>query len=835
MPYETVEIPAPLETKRIDEVPSRKLPFLELPYFNSLGGFSADGREYVIYLGPDTNTPAPWVNVIANPQFGTLVSETGAGFTWYGNSQRNRLTQWSNDPVLDPHSEMIYIRDEQSGKVWNPTAGPIRERDAYRISHGAGYSRFEHNSHAIEQILTVFVPTDEEGGEPVKISKLSLLNDSRKTRKLSITYYVEWTLGEQTEDTQQHIVTEWDPKLRTIFARNRYHPDYSERVSFASISPKAGSYTGDRTLFLGRNKSTQNPDALSRIELAGRVGAELDPCGALQTKITLAPGESVDVICVLGQTGTEQEAGDLVRKYREVLAVNQALDETHQFWDRILNTVQVETPDLSVDFMLNRWLLYQSLSCRIWGRSAFYQSGGAIGFRDQLQDVAAFLLTNPDLAREHILLSASRQYLEGDVQHWWHPPGGAGIRSRISDDLLWLPYLTAQYVRVTGDEAILQEQIPFLLAPELEPDQHEIFLEPQISSELGSLFEHCRRAVERGRTTGPRGLPLIGTGDWNDGMNRVGPKGRGESVWLGWFLIEVLGSMEYLSKLLGNNELAENYHGHALTLETKIESSSWDGEWYQRATFDDGSPLGSAANLEARIDSLPQSWPWISGVGDPDRKERALESAWRQLVRLDEKLILLFTPPFDVSTPSPGYIRGYPPGVRENGGQYTHAALWLAMAYARKGDGNKVGKLLQILNPIEHARDGIGAWKYTVEPYVVAADVYRLPGRIGQGGWSWYTGSAAWMYRVWIEEVLGFKKRGNRLYIDPVIPDWWDGFKIEYRYQGAIYAIEIHNPDHVQKGITGIDLDGRTLEEKYIPLESEPVKHTVRVQMGNKS
>ena len=395
VPTETIDIPALLESKRIDQEPSKTLPFMELPYFNSLGGFSADGREYVIYLGPNTSTPAPWVNVIANPNFGTMVSETGAGFTWYGNSQRNRLTRWSNDPVLDPHSEMIYIRDEKSGETWNPTAGPIRERDAYRISHGAGYSRFEHNSHAIEQQLTIFVPTDDQGGESIKISKLRLRNDSRKTRKLSITYYLEWTLGEQIETTQQHIVTEWDPVLKTIFARNRYHPDYSDRVSFASISPLAGSFTGDRALFLGRNNNHQKPDALKRTGLAGRIGAGLDPCGALQTKLELAPGESVDVICLLGQSETKAEASDLARKYREVLAVNQALEETQQYWDRILTTVQVETPELSVNFMLNRWLLYQSLSCRIWGRSAFYQSGGAFGFRDQLQDVAALLANFP--------------------------------------------------------------------------------------------------------------------------------------------------------------------------------------------------------------------------------------------------------------------------------------------------------------------------------------------------------------------------------------------------------------------------------------------------------
>ena len=832
VPHEMVEEPDPLVTKRIEDEPSRILPFMELPYFNSLGGFSADGREYVIYLGPDTSTPAPWVNVIANPKFGTLISEKGAGFTWYGNSQRNRLTEWSNDPVLDPHSEVIYIRDDESGQVWNPTAGPIRERDAYRINHGAGYSRFEHNSHAIEQILTTFVPVDENGGEPIKISKLTLRNDSKKTRKLSVTYYVEWTLGEQREITQQHVVTQWDPELGTILARNRYHPEYGDRVAFTSISPSAGSFTCDRSLFLGRNRTTENPKAMKRTELAGRVGAELDPCGALQTKLELAPGESAEVICVIGQAETEAEAGVLVRKYREALAANQALAETQRFWDRILDTVQVETPELSVNLLLNRWLLYQSLSCRIWGRSAFYQSGGAIGFRDQLQDVTAFLLANPALAREHILTAASRQFAEGDVQHWWHPPGGAGIRSRISDDLLWLPFITGQYVQVTGDENILHEQIPFLLANELEPGQNEIFLEPQVSLEKETLFEHCRRALERGLTKGPHGLPLMGTGDWNDGMNRVGDGGRGESVWLGWFLIEVLGRMERLSQIIGETDLASLYRQEAEALEVRIEKTAWDGAWYQRATFDDGSILGSAANVEARIDSLSQSWPWISDAGDPAHKEQALESAWRQLVLKDEKLVLLFSPPFDTSTPSPGYIRGYPPGVRENGGQYTHAALWLAMAFARKGDGNRAGEILQILNPIEQAREVTDVWRYIVEPYVIAADVYRLPGRIGQGGWSWYTGSAAWMYRVWTEEVLGLKKRGDRLIIDPVIPDWWDGFKITLRHAEAIYVIEVQNPDHIQQGVASLELDGQLLEERFIPLDPEPVKHIVRVLMG---
>ena len=832
VPFETVDEPPLLVSKRSEEEPSRQLPFLELPYFNSLGGFSQDGREYVIYLGPEDSTPAPWVNVIANPLFGTIISETGAGFTWYGNSQRNRLTQWSNDPVLDPHSEIIYIRDEESGVFWNPTAGPIRERGAYRISHGAGYSRFEHNSHSIEGVLTIFVPLDHEGGEPLKICKLSLRNDSNRIRKLSITHYVEWTIGEQREASQQYIVTQWDPELGLILARNGYHPDYGERIAFSAISPSPDSFTCDRTVFLGRNLSAEKPAAMRRSRLAERSGAELDPCGALQTRIELKPGESAEVICLLGQAATPEEARDLTEKYSENLAVDEALEKTQHFWDQLLGAVQVETPELSTNFLLNRWLLYQSLSCRIWGRSAFYQSGGAFGFRDQLQDVAAFLLADPDLARKHILLAASRQFTEGDVQHWWHPPGGAGIRSRISDDLLWLPFITAQYVQVTGDESILQEQIHFLLSPGLEPGQNEIYLDPQVSLEKETLFDHCRRAVEKGLTRGPHGLPLIGTGDWNDGLNRVGDGGLGESVWLGWFLIEVLNRMERLAEIVGETELANHYRQESDELEARIDRSAWDGDWYLRGTFDDGSLLGSASNLEARIDSLAQSWPWISGAGDPARREQALESAWRELVLKKDKLVLLFTPPFDTSQPFPGYIRGYPPGVRENGGQYTHAAAWLALAFARKGDGNRAGEILRFLNPIEHTREVGDVWRYSLEPYIVAADVSSLPGRIGQGGWSWYTGSAAWIYRVWTEEVLGLKKRGDQLLIDPVIPDWWDGFKVQMRHENALYSIEVQNPDHVQQGVTWLELDGQRLDENFIILDSEPVKHILRVLMG---
>ena len=828
------EAPGPRENpswKGAPRQPSSPLPFLELPYFNGFGGFTPDGREYAIYLGEGTDTPAPWVNVIANQGFGALVSERGCGFTWRGNSQRNRLTAWSNDPVVDPASEAIYIRDEETGVRWTPTASPIREETAYRARHGAGYSVFEHNSNGIDQELTVFVPLDVSGGQPIKLQRLRLKNDSPRPRTLSLTYYVEWVLGEHRETSQMHVVTAWDGEMGAVTARNRFHPEYGGAVAFAAASRTPDSWCGDRTSFLGRNGSLESPAAMETVALSGRTGAGFDPCAALRAAIELAPGESTEIAFMLGQAESRESARDLVLAYRGENAVEASLAGTKAWWDDLLGVVEVQTPELAADFLINRWLLYQSLSCRIWGRSASYQSGGAFGFRDQLQDVTAFMYASPGVARDHILLAASRQFKEGDVQHWWHPPSGAGIRSRISDDLLWLPFVAAHYVRISGDAGFLNTEVPFIDGPTLREDQHEAFFTPTTSAEHASLYEHCRRAVARGLTEGPHGLPLMGTGDWNDGMNLVGAGGRGESVWLAWFLVDVLRGMSEMSDALGRNDESREYLRQRDALMSRIEQAAWDGEWYIRAIFDDGTPLGSSANAEARIDSLSQSWALLSG-GDSPRARTALESAWSCLVQEEQRLVLLFTPPFDTSAPSPGYIQSYPPGVRENGGQYTHAAMWLAMAMARSGDGTRAATLLRMLNPVEQARDPDAVGLYRVEPYAVVADVYQLAGHTGQGGWSWYTGSAAWMYRTWVEEVLGLKVRGDTLSLDPVIPGWWGGFRVRYRRGSAVYEIRVENPDSFERGVAWIELDGRRFRECLIPLERGLVKHDILLRMG---
>ena len=823
------------------EEPSRPLPFLELPYFNGRGGFTPDGREYAIYLKPGDTTPAPWVNVMANPGFGCMVSESGLGFTWAGNSQMNRLTPWNNDPVSDEPSEVIFLRDEQSGACWSPTPQPIRENDAYRARHGQGYTIYEHNSHALGQELTVFVPVHSDGtGDPVKIYRLRLRNDSSRPRKLSVIYFADWVLGSVRESSQLHIHTSRDPSTGAIFARQYWTGAYTGHVAFAASSPAPSSFSGDRTQFLGRNRSLSRPAALERVQLENRTGVALDPAAALQVQVTLDVGREAEVVFLLGQAETVDDCRAVIGRYRNNEQVESALNATTQWWDSILGAVQVRSPLLSVNLLLNRWLLYQSLSCRFWGRSALYQSGGAIGFRDQLQDSLAYVYAAPQLTRAHILTAAARQFAEGDVQHWWHPETGMGVRTRCSDDMLWLPFAVAHYVDVTGDHSILNEEIPFLDAPPLQPGELEKMLTPGATSNRAPLHEHCHRALERAWQLGPHQLPLMGSGDWNDGMNHVGAEGRGESVWLAWFMAAVLRSF---ARVLEGSEgaieqgdetdLCCRWRQQADALAAAIETSAWDGDWYLRAYFDDGTPLGSHVNAEARIDSLPQSWAVISGLGRSGRVTQAMESAQHFLVDSRNHVVRLFTPPFDHSTPHPGYIMGYPPGMRENGGQYTHGALWAAMAWARLGDGDRAAELLTMMSPVERTRTPDAVDRYCGEPYAVAADVSEAEGRVGRSGWTWYTGSASWMYRIWLEDVLGFKLRGDTLIIEPVLPASWPGFDLTFRYRTATYEIAVQRDS--RSAAIGITADGQPTAGNTISLIDDGQTHQVRIRVPNRN
>jgi cyclic beta-1,2-glucan synthetase len=816
------------------EEPSAPLPFLELPYFNGLGGFTADGREYAIYLKPGSVTPAPWVNVMASARFGAMVTESGLGFTWFGNSQSNRLTQWYNDPVSDPQAEIIYLRDEESGAIWTPTALPAREKDAYRARHGAGYTIFEHNSHAIGQELAVFVPIAGDGvGDPVKVSRLKLRNESSHTRRLTVTWFVEWVLGSNREDQQLHVQSSRDEESGALLARQYWSSAYPGQWAFAASSPRASSWSADRTQFFGRNMSRALPAGLEKTRLDNRAVTGADPGAALQVSVTLEPNQSTEVTFLLGQ-------GESLEHVREIVARYDCPDKTafiqqtsSEWWDSRLGALQVRTPVKSVDLLLNRWLLYQTLSCRFWGRSALYQSGGAFGFRDQLQDSLAFLYSAPQITRQHILLCASRQFLEGDVQHWWHRETGSGVRTRCSDDLLWLPFAVANYVRVSGDIGILQEEAAFIEGPLLNDGEQERMFVPTVSSNSAPLWEHCRRAIDFAWKLGPHQLPLMGNGDWNDGMNLVGAQGKGESVWLGWFLCTVMQDFAELVEGRAGENLAPEWRRKAAELKRQMEQVAWDGEWYLRAFFDDGTPLGSSANPEAKIDSLPQSWSVISGAGDAARSRQAMESAQHYLWRERERLVLLFTPPFDHSAPNPGYIMGYPPGLRENGGQYTHGALWMAMAWARLREGGHAVQLLQTMNPVELTRNPDDAARYKGEPYVVAADVYSAPGRVGQSGWTWYTGSAGWMYRVWIEEVLGLRVRGDRFTIDPVIPDDWPGFEMTWHYRWATYEIAVTRDSRAHT--IRIEADGAAVDSGFVMLAGDGGVHKVTVRLPGKA
>jgi cyclic beta-1,2-glucan synthetase len=813
----------------IDPHPTVPVPRPEgLLYDNGLGGFSPDGDEYCIYLAPGQFTPAPWVNVIANPELGFLASESGLGASWAVNSGENRLSPWGNDPVSNEPHEALYLRDEETAVVWSPTPQPAPAPAPYLTRHGAGYTIFEHHSHGLRQQLRVFTPPDA----PLKILQLQLENTWERARRITATYYVEWVLGVSREITQQYLVPEFSSDPQALLVRNPYNTEFSDRVAFVSASNPLHGLTADRTEFIGRLGSLEKPAALKRIGLTGTVEAALDPCAALQLHIDIQPGTSEQIYFVLGQADDQEAALELVRRYQDPQQVQSAWESNHQFWNDLLGAVQVQTPDPAFDLLINRWLLYQTLACRVWGRTGFYQSSGAYGFRDQLQDVLALLHVAPQLARAHLLHAAMHQFEAGDVLHWWHSPSGRGVRTRISDDMLWLPYVTAEYVSLTGDDSVLSEKIPFRRAPLLEPGQDERYGQFPETSATYTLFEHCRRALEKGMTSGKHNLPLMGGGDWNDGMNRVGIEGRGESVWLGWFLHSTFNRFADLCERRGQDEPAAGYRQRASDLAQAIEHNAWDGEWYLRGFYDDGSPLGSSENNECQIDSIAQSWSVLSGGGDPQRATRAMQSVSERLVRYEQRLVLLFTPPFDKTLRDPGYIKGYPPGVRENGGQYTHAALWTAWAFLGSGQIEDGFKLFQLLNPILHADSSGKASHYRVEPYVVAADVYGAAPFTGQGGWTWYTGSSGWMYRLGLEGILGLKKRGDWLEVDPRIPRDWPGFSVTYRFGQATYEIQVQNPGHVNQGVQQVTLNGQVLPDKLIPLSQDSGIVEVVIVMG---
>ena len=807
-------------------------------FCNGLGGFTPDGREYVVTLGPGQSTPAPWVNVIASPYMGTVVSESGSAYTWVENAHEFRLTTWHNDPLSDSSGEALYIRDEETGAFWSPTPLPARGRSGYVSRHGFGYSVFEHFEAGISSELFTYVAMDA----PVKFVVVKLRNHSRRARRLSLTGYWELVLGEWRHTNLMHIVTESDPHSGALFARNAYGRECAQRVVFAQVSERERTVTGNRREFIGRNGSLVGPAAMRRKRLSGKTGAGLDPCAALQTQIELSEGQEREIVFIFGAASNTDEAQHFIQQYGGTAGARQALEAVWGYWNHALGAVHVETPDPALDVLANGWLVYQTLSCRLWGRSGYYQSGGAYGFRDQLQDTMALIHATPGLAREQLIRCASRQFLQGDVQHWWHPPNGQGVRTHFSDDYLWLPYATARYVLATGDTGVLDESVHFLEGRELNPEEEAYYDQPQRSPEAASLYDHCMRAIKHGLRFGEHQLPLMGCGDWNDGMNLVGRDGKGESVWLAWFLYENLRLFAGLARSRGDGAFADVCTSQAERLRENIEVNAWDDGWYRRAYFDDGTPLGSSSNDECQIDSISQSWAIISGGGDPVRASQAMAAVDQRLVRRDAQLIQLLDPPFDKSDLEPGYIKGYVPGVRENGGQYTHAAIWTTMAFAMLGDRERAWELFAMLNPVNHGSTPAEIERYKVEPYVMCADIYGASPHTGRGGWTWYTGAAGWMYRLTVETLLGLQLQVDHLRISPCIPAHWESYKIHYRYRETFYHITIkrlgEKPETVIRVtldgavIRGVGTDGAGRPQGMIPLVDDHREHYVEVDVS---
>ena len=797
----------------------------KLKYDNGLGGFDPQSGEYIIQLEARRTTPAPWLNVISNAKFGFTVSESGSGYSWFKNSRENKITPWSNDPVSDSPGEILYLQDGDTGEHWTVSAKPVREEEPYTIRHGFGYSIFEHTSHGIKQRLAQHVPDTEA----VKISTLNVKNVSDHERKLTLTYYIRPVLGVSDQFTAMHIKAS-KSESGMLLLENPYNEEFAGNLCFMDVSLPDRSVTSDRKEFFG-DGGESHPACLTRKGLSGMLGTGHDPCGAIQVKVVLEPNESRDIVFLLGMAENQQEAEMMGHRYRNARNANDSLIKTRGVWKNRLAVIQTATPFESADLLLNGWLQYQTISCRLWARSGFYQSGGAYGFRDQLQDSLAIAHSWPELTREQILLHARHQFVEGDAQHWWHEPTGKGTRTRSADDRLWLPYVTAEYIRISGDRDILKEEIPFLQGEQLSEVEDDKYGTPTISDDVASLYEHCARAIEVSLQFGVHELPLIGGGDWNDGMNTVGSKGKGESVWLGWFLISVLEMFEPYAAACGDTQREARYKTIRSELVQAVEASAWDGRWYRRAYFDDGSPLGSSLNKECKIDSLAQSWAVISDAAEPSRAKEALRSMEDYLVNREDGIIKLLAPPFDDGGSEPGYIKGYIPGVRENGGQYTHAAVWAVIAFAKMGDGDKAWELFELINPINHSENQREYFRYKLEPYVMAADVYSVYPHTGRGGWSWYTGASGWMYRAGMEYLLGFQKNGDTVILDPCIPSRWKEYSISYRYRDTEYKILVKNPDGRNKGVRKISVDGKISTGNKFQLVDDNGKHTIEAFM----
>ncbi|MGJ7031083.1 GH36-type glycosyl hydrolase domain-containing protein [Niabella hirudinis] len=814
----------PVQTSAFKMLPEHRVVLPDyLRFNNETGGFTQDGKEYIQITDQQKKSPVPWCNIIANNEIGSMLSESGSAYTWVDNAQAFRLTPWQNDPVSDKCGEAWYIRDEVTGSYWSPTPLPAPGKNAYITRHGFGYSVYEHIHQGIASELWVYVDKDL----PVKYMVLKLHNLTSQNRNLSVTGYVEWVLGDLVHKNKMFVVVDKDPQTNVLFARNRYNTAFTEKTAFFDTDASEKTFTCDRSEFIGRNGSLRNPEALLRKHLSGRAGAGLDPCTALQVLVQLAPDEEKELVFRLGAGKNEQETRELVTAIKGRAYAHEARLKVHDQWNHILGAVLINTPDDAMNIMTNGWWLYQALACRVWGRSGFYQSGGAFGFRDQLQDVLALMHTTPEITRAQLLLAASRQFKEGDVQHWWHPPTGRGVRTTCSDDYLWLPYVTSRYLVTTGDKEVLNEYVSFIDGRPLQPDEESYYDLPVFLNHWETLYNHCKHAIHYGLKFGQHGLPLIGSGDWNDGMDKVGEHGKGESVWLAFFLYDVLTHFATIAADYGDKDFATLCHTESEKLKDHIHQHAWDGAWYRRAYFDDGTPLGSATNEECRIDSISQSWSLLSGGGDPERSLQGMEALNEQLIDRKNKIIKLLTPPFDKSDLYPGYIKGYVPGVRENGGQYTHAAIWTIMAFAALKDKERVWELFSMVNPVNHTSTAQDVEKYKAEPYVMAADIYGAPPHEGRGGWTWYTGSAGWTYQLAIGSILGIHREGNRLYLDPCIPDAWPGYEVRYRFGNTYYYLQVKN----EKKAGGIRYseNGKTFSDPFITLQDDGNEHHIDV------